>query len=181
MTDEQIVASFQSTKANGDFEELVARHLGRVRDFAFRMVLCDATADDIAQDVFLKVFRNLETFRGDSKFTTWLYRIAVNTAKEHVRRGRVTVSIHESDGQVTGPDHDRPERKAIEDELTAKVEQAMAQLSTKLRTAIVLTSIEELPAKEAAEIEGCTTATMHWRVHQARKQLKLLLQGYLTS
>ncbi len=69
----------------------------------------------------------------------------------------------------------------MDDELAEKIQHAMTQLSTKLRTAIVLTSIEQLPAREAAAIEGCSTATMHWRVHQARKQLKLLLQGYLTS
>jgi DNA-directed RNA polymerase specialized sigma24 family protein len=69
----------------------------------------------------------------------------------------------------------------MDGELASRIEQAMAQLSTKLRAALVLTAIERLPAGEAAAIEGCSAATMHWRVHQARKQLKQHLQGYLKS
>lgn len=178
-TDEQIVASYQATGRDEAFDLLVARHLGRVRDFAYRMVLCNATADDIAQEVFVKVYRNLGNFRGDAKFTTWLYRVTINTVREN-RRGR---SRHPPE-PLAGVDpparaYEQPDRKAMDAELAAEIEKALGLLSEKLRTAIVLTLLEGLPAKEAAAIEGCTVSTIHWRIHQARKELKRTLKRRL--
>lgn len=175
------MADFQTSKSAAALDELVMRHLTTVRNLAYRIVLCNASADDVTQDVFAKVIQHATSFRGNAKFSTWLYRITVNSAKEHIRRRRVTLNIAESNDQIVNAEHQRPEQKIMDDELAGKVEHAMAELSTKLRTAVVLTSIEQLSAKEAAVIEGCSTATMHWRVHQARRQLKRLLHGYLKS
>ncbi len=180
-TDEQLLAEYQASASPAVLDELVARHLGAVRNVAFRMVLCNAMADDITQDVFVKVMHHASSFRGDAKFSTWLYRIAINTAKEHLRRRRVTLEFSGNDDHATSPNHDRPEQQAMDGELATEIEQALAQLSTKLRAALVLTAIERLSVKEAAEIEGCSTATMHWRIHQARKQLKQRLHRYLKS
>ena len=179
ITDEQIVESFQSTKSKGDFEELVARHLGNIRDFAYRMILCASTADDIAQDVFMKAFRNLDNFRGDSKFTTWLYRIAVNTVREYERK-----SFSKKEATIVGIElsakaYEQPDRQAMDAELVESIEHAMACLSEKLRFAFVLTVLEGLNPKQAAAIERCSVATMYWRVHQARKELKNHLQAHL--
>jgi RNA polymerase sigma-70 factor (ECF subfamily) len=180
-TDEQLMAEFQASRSADAIDELVARHLGTVRNLAYRMVLCNTVADDVTQDVFVKVMHHASSFRGSAKFSTWLYRIAVNTAKEHLRRRRVKLDLSENDGHAASPDHERPEKQVIQDELARKIEHAMAQLSPKLRAAVVLLSMERLTAKEAAAIEGCSVATMHWRIHHARKQLKQLLQGYLQS
>lgn len=157
---------------------LVERHLERVRNLAYRLVLCHAAADDVAQEVFLKVLRNANGFRGESSFSTWLYRITVNAAREHLRRTAPTSALPETDPAAPESEHRRPEAEMMQRELIESIEQGLRGLSGKLRAAIVLTAVEGLPAKTAAEIEGCTTATMHWRVHEARKQLKHILDQH---
>jgi len=160
---------------------LVERHLERVRNLAFRLVLCHAAADDVVQEVFLKVMRSAHTFRGQAKVSTWVYRVTVNAAREHLRRKTPTDTLADFDPPAPAGEHRQPDGNLIQTELVATIEQALGGLSDKLRTAIVLTAIEGLPAKTAAEIAGCSTATMHWRVHEARKQLKSLLYGHARS
>lgn len=164
-----------------DLDPLVLRHVGRVRNFVFRMLLCEATADDVTQEVFLQVFCNLHSFRGDSKFTTWLYQISLNVVRQHLRRlaKRETVELDPSTIQASNTAE--PIAGAIGNELEQEIEQALSKLTTKMRTAIVLTMIEQLSPAEAAKVEGCSTATMHWRVHHARKQLKNHLRSYVKS
>lgn len=178
-SDEQLIAKYQSTRSPADLDELFARHLGVVRNLAYRMVLSNSVADDITQDVFISVLRGAHSFRGDAKFSTWLYQITMSTTKVYFRK-------QEKIREIPGEDLDShqhatcpPDQRAMHDELTSEIEQALAKLSTKLRAAIVLTATEHLSAKEAATIEGCSAATMHWRVHQARKQLKQHLHRYL--
>ncbi len=182
--DEQLIANYKASGTTADLDELFERHLGKVRNVAFRIVLCNATADDITQEVFVKVIRSMHTFRGQASFSTWLYRITVNTVREHLRkRSHVhkfvehnqTTDEQQADERQSERQSERPEQAAIFGETVIEVEQALAKLSAKLRTAIVLTAIEHLSPKEAAAIEGCSMATMHWRIHQARKQLKQLL------
>lgn len=183
-SDEQLIEEYQVSKSRDTLDQLVSRHIELVRNVAYRIVLCNAIADDVTQDVFVKVMHHADTFRGKAnrgtaKFSTWLYTITVNTAKEHLRRRRATTSINHNEDAAANPSHNRPEQQVMDDELSTQIEQALAKLTVKLRTAVVLTSIEQLPPKEAAKIEGCSTATMHWRVHQARKQLKQFLHKYL--
>lgn len=158
----------------------MVRYAETVKNLAYRMTLCDAASDDVTQEVFLKVMRHADSFHGKAKFSTWLYRIAINTSKEHLRR-RTNAPLGENHREVPDHDYQRPDQAVMHREMYEEVEQALLLLSPKLRAAIVLTSIEKLPASEAASIEGCSTATMHWRVHQARKQLKRTLQRYLDS
>lgn len=178
-TDEQIIARFQASGDATALEALVERHLERVRNLAYRLVLCNAAADDVAQEVFLKVMHNAQGFRGEAKFSTWLYRITVNTAREHLRRRPTTLPLPENDSSTSIGQHDRPDCEAMQTEFLETVEHALGALSTKLRAAIVLTAVEGLPIKEAATIEGCSTATMHWRIHEARKQLKHTLGRHI--
>ena len=138
-------------------------------------------ADDVTQEVFLKVIRSVHTFRGEASFSTWIYRIAVNTAKEHLRKQTHVRKSQEALHKKNHRPSERPDQVAMLGETIAEVEQALAKISPKLRTAIVLTAIEQLSPKEAATIEGCTTTTMHWRIHQARKQLKQLLHQVLKA
>jgi RNA polymerase sigma-70 factor (ECF subfamily) len=186
-SDEQLVASIQSTGSQRDLEELVERYLPTVRKLAYRVLLRDDEADDVTQEVFMSVVKNLNHFRGESQFSTWLYRITMNAAKNyHCRKRKLrTVLALPGDSLVENQevlDHRsdaRPDRKVLSDELANEIKQALEQLSPKLRSAIVLTSLEQLSPKAAAAIEGCTTTTIHWRVHQARKQLKKSLREYL--
>ena len=178
-TDEQLIARYQASRSTADLDELFERHLGRVRNLAYRIVLCNAAADDITQEVFVKVIRSANTFRGEAGFSTWLYRIAVNTSKEHLRKQSRVKKLHEDLPATSDHPSAQPDQAAIHGETVAEVESALAQLSPKLRAAIVLTAIEQLSPKEAATIERCATATMHWRIHQARKQLKQFLHEVL--
>jgi len=181
LLDEQLLAKYQATRASADLEELFTRHLGVVRNLAYRMVLSNTVADDITQEVFLKVLHHAHTFRGDAKFSTWLYQITMNMAKAHFRKQTTRRERSEEEFDNLRAHESPPDQQAVHAELASEVEQAMGQLSAKLRGAIVLTAIEHLSATEAAAIEGCSTATMHWRVHQARKQLKQLLHRYLKT
>jgi RNA polymerase sigma-70 factor (ECF subfamily) len=174
-TDEQIIARFQASGDTAELGALVDRHLQRVRNLAYRLVLCRATADDIAQDVFVKVMRNAHTFRGEAKFSTWLYRITVNASREHMRKNTTSALLSEYDLPAVINQHGQPEHEAMHSELMETIAGALRGLSDKLRAAIVFTAMEGLSATEAAAIEGCSQATMHWRIHEARKQLKRTL------
>jgi RNA polymerase sigma-70 factor, ECF subfamily len=175
LTDEQILAQFQTSGDVATLGTLVERHLESVRNLAFRLVLCHSAADDVAQEVFLKVMRSAHSFRGEAKFSTWLFRITVNTAREHQRRIKPTDTLLDNELSAITSEHRQPEEQLLHEEFIESVGEALGRLSDKLRTAIVLTAIEGLSAKTAAEIENCSTATMHWRIHEARKQLKPML------
>ncbi|MEQ8211664.1 MAG: RNA polymerase sigma factor [Lacipirellulaceae bacterium] len=180
------MAEYQSTSAPEAFDQLVARHLRRVRNLAYRMTLCHTSADDVAQETFLKILTQPGSYSGRSQFSTWLYRVALNTCKEFLRREATQKKHVRSEEVVSYRDtqaqpHVQPEQQALGTELTKELQSALSMLSTDLRAALVLTAIEQLPAKQAAAVAGCTTTTMYWRVHQARKQLKSLLGDYLAS
>lgn len=181
-TDDEFDARLVERSQRGDrtaLEELVRRHLQRVRGLVFHMLLDHAAADDITQEVLLRAVRGLAQFRGQSRFSTWLYRITWNTIQNH--RGRV-VSI--TDGEIERQEPairecEQPERVILQRELDERIQQGLAVLSPRLRGALVLTVLERLPAHEAAELEGCSIDTLHWRVHEARRQLKEHLADYL--
>jgi RNA polymerase sigma-70 factor, ECF subfamily len=180
-TDEQILAEFQASGDVAILGTLVERHLERVRNLAYQLVLCHATADDVAQEVFLKVMRSVHSFRGEAKFSTWLYQITVNAAREHLRRRAPSDMLSDFDAPTPEGGDQQADSNLIRSELVATIEDALCALSDKLRTAIVLTAIEGLAPKTAAEIEGCSVATMHWRIHEARKKLKPLLHRHVRS
>ena len=165
-------------------DELMERHLAKVRSVVFRMVLDEAVADDLTQDVFLKVFRNLDSFRGESQFATWLYRVALNVAHDFLRSaGRLRVEYHaEFHGELPQPESRdaKPEQAVLRSELLGEIERALSGLSPALRAAMVLTVLEQLSPAEAATIEDCTVDTMYSRIHAARKQLKQSLKHYLS-
>ena len=171
-SDAHIVASYQASGNPEVLGELLRRHIGSVRSLAYQMSFDDAAADDITQEVFLKVMSGLKSFRNESKFSTWLYRITMNTTHIHLRKqkqmvgGNVSLLAEVADRSATVEQH------AINGEVLAQLDNALRDLSPKLRAAIVLTAIQQLSPSEAAAVEKCSTATMYWRIHQARKLLK---------
>jgi len=183
-TDDEFDARLVERSQHGDrtaLEELVRRHLPRVRSMAFHMLLDHAAADDITQEVLLRTVRGLAQFRGQSRFSTWLYRITWNTIQN--QRGRI---VPVTGGDIDWPEPvvrecDQPERVILQQELDERIQQGLAALSPRLRGALVLTVLEQLRPEEAAELEGCSIDTLHWRVHEARRQLKQRLAGYLES
>lgn len=178
--DEQLVAAWRRAGDRGALEALAFRHAPTVRRMVQSMTLDDALADDLAQEVFLRAFRSLESFQGRARFTTWLYRIAMNAVHDALARRRrspidARTSLPLDAVARTEPPGDRAERI----ELDAAVGRALADLPPKLRAAIVLVTIEELDPAEAARVEGCTRATIYWRLHEARKRLAAALREHV--
>ena len=171
-TDEKRVGMFTESGEMRYFDELIQRYTGKVRAMIFHMVFNDADADDITQEVFVRIVNNIHRFRNESRFSTWLYRITLNTARSYlVKRSRNPVMSTE-----TAPDQPghspAPDQILIGGEILTHVTEALAALSPSLRSAITLTAIHGMTVQEAAEVEGCLMATMYWRIHRARKILK---------
>jgi RNA polymerase sigma-70 factor (ECF subfamily) len=181
LSDEKLVACYQDSGDGDAIAELVQRHLPRVNSLVRQMVFDESAADDLTQEVFLRAIRSMSGFRRKSTFGTWLFRIALNTTYNHLKQsgnGRVEYrpTVPEPGGnRSTVPD------AVMEAEVDAEIQAALSELSPKLRAAIVLTCLQQMPVKDAAKAEGCTAATMYWRVHQARKQLQSRLEKYLSS
>jgi RNA polymerase sigma-70 factor (ECF subfamily) len=152
------------------FEDLVRRYQRMIDALAYRMSGAQADAADLAQETFIRAWRQLHTFRGESKFSSWLYRIGINTClnwrKSAARRDRLHREFAEQpDTASTGPDP-----------RSAQVQAALMQLPAKQRAAIILTVYEEMNHAEAARVLGCSETTVSWRVFMARKQLKRWLR-----
>ena len=146
-----------------------------------QMVINDADADDLTQEVFLRAIRGINGFQGKSRLSTWLYRIAMNTVHDFLRgQNRPQPAPGEVLEDLADLRASTPERLAIAGELNNAISAAVGSLPPTLRAAVVLTILQGLRVHEAAEIEGCTAATMYWRIHKARKILKKRLEEYLT-
>ena len=180
-TDEQLVERCQNAGCPPAANELVRRHLRRVRAVIFPMVLDHSVADDLTQETFLRAWRGLNGFRAEARFSTWLTRIAWNVVQDEVSRRERSATVAaesiETACSVTG----RPDEAVLQRELDQQITAALASLSAKLRAAIVLTGLQQLSPDEAAELEGCSVATMYWRIHEARRLLEERLAGSLKT
>ncbi len=151
---------------------------GKVYGLALRLGLGREEAEDGVQEVFLKLQRRLDTFRGESALSTWLYRVALNTLHDHrrrmVRQGRVFAAPFPSDGPGE-PVSTRPESSPLESverrERRVKVRKAMDRLPEKYRTILVLRELEHLSYREVSEILGIPQGTVESRIHRARGKL----------
>lgn len=179
--DDQLIASFKETGQTRFLDELFEPYVGMVRGMIYPMVLNDADADDLTQEIFIRAARGLARFRGHSRFSTWLYRVAMNAVHSFLRkRGSRPVVNGEAADDPPGPAKDRPDRSLMASELDAAIARALDELPPPFRASIVLTILRGVPVMEAARIENVTPATMYWRVHQARRRLKDRLGRYLT-
>ncbi len=162
------------------FEALVAEYEGRIYNMSYRMLGNAEDARDAAQDTFLKAYSSLDRFRGDSSFSTWLYRIAKNACLDMLRkRGRGTVySLDEPLGTEDGEmerqlpgDLPDPEDAALDSEIREAVADAIAGLPPHHRAIIVLRDIEELTYEEIAEVLEVELGTVKSRLYRARAAL----------
>ena len=170
------------------FAQLVARHESRVYGLARRLTGSAADAEDVLQETFVRVYRKLSTFRGEARFSTWLFRVATNCAlmARRRRRRQPTVSLDaylpafERGGRhVRAADHGRAARaEELLDRrrLTAALRQALERLPDRYRTPLVLKDLEDLETREVARVLGLTEAAVRQRVHRAR----LMMRGYLS-
>lgn len=180
LTDESLLATFRQTGDPAHLDPLLRRHLPRVRSMIGQFVFNDADADDLTQEVFLRAVRGLDRFSGRARFSTWLYQVALNVSRSYLsRRGRGLPSGNGQCVERAAAPHDGPAQQASRHEFERAIEHALAGLSDKLRAAVVLIHFQGLSVPEAAEVEGCTRATMYWRVHEARRSLKNQLKEFL--
>ncbi len=168
------------------FDALVLKYQHKVVKLVMRYVRSQAEAEDVAQETFIKAYRALPQFRGDSAFYTWLYRIAINTAKNAVAsRDRSPVSydldhgdraeIYELQGRMK--DGATPEALAMTEEIRATVDAAIEALPEDLRTAIVLREIEGLSYEEIAAAMECPVGTVRSRIFRAREAIDARLKN----
>ncbi len=144
------------------------------------MTLNEADADDLAQTAFISIYKNLHRFRNESSFSTWVYRISVNTAGSFLRRKPdERKNLGDCLSEIPGNPDSRPEISLSAGETDRAVADAVGGLPEDLRSAIVLTAIEGLSCDEAARAANCTKPVLYWRVHRARKLLKRKLKDYL--
>jgi RNA polymerase sigma-70 factor (ECF subfamily) len=169
----------------GAYDLLVLKYQHKVVKLVMRYLRNPADAEDVAQEAFIKAYRALPQFRGDSAFYTWLYRIAINTAKNALaarERNPVTYDLdlqgNDESTDVVGrlKDPETPEGLALTEEIRATVNAAIGELPEDLRTAIVLRELEGMSYEEIAESMECPVGTVRSRIFRAREAIDCRLR-----
>jgi RNA polymerase sigma-70 factor, ECF subfamily len=180
-TDEELVARAQGGDVDS-FNQLIVRWERPIYALAYRVIGREEDARDVCQDAFLRAYRALPGFKGQAKFSSWLYRIALNLCRDWIRRQRrapVSQMPEDTDAAelaaATGP------VESIEDlvarrELSAIVEEAMSVLSEEQRTAIILKEYHGMTFQEIADMQGCPLSTVKTRLYQGLSILRRRLE-----
>jgi RNA polymerase sigma-70 factor, ECF subfamily len=175
----------------GAFEELVDKYRQPITNLVYRTLQDAAEAEDLAQNVFVQVFKSAHRYRVSAKFSTWLYTIARNLCLNEIRRRSRHPADHLELGQPE--QEDQPARQyqdvksfsapdlLLRDELVGKVEEALAGLPENQRTALLLCREEELSYEEIAAVLGCSLSATKSLIHRGRESLKQKLKPYLRS
>jgi len=182
VTDQQLVARVQKGDSRA-FDLLVLKYQHKIFGLISRYVRDADEVQDVAQEAFIKAYRALPNFRGDSAFYTWLYRIAINTAKNYlVSRSRrppgTDVELEDAEYHESGSglrDIENPENALFGAELKAVVEGAISALPEDLRTAITLREFDGLSYEDIADIMGCPVGTVRSRIFRAREAIDVLV------
>ena len=176
--DQELVTRVQQGDKKA-FDLLVLKYQLRVSKLVSRFLRNQSDVPDVVQDAFIKAYRALPNFRGESAFYTWLYRIAINTAKNHLvaqARKSPANSIDAQEAEDYGAsewlkEYVSPEREALATELNAVIHQAMADLPPDLREAITLREIEGLSYEDIAAVMDCPIGTVRSRIFRAREAI----------
>lgn len=185
-TDEELVRRVQAGDKKA-FDLLVLKYQNRIVQLINRYIRDPHEALDIAQDTFIKAYRALPSFRGESAFYTWIYRIAINTAKNHIAtRSRrptdddIDVDIAEQFENAPGlRDQETPEGLLLTEELGHVIQEALDELPDELRTAISLRELDGLSYDEIADVMNCPVGTVRSRIFRARESIDKKLKTVL--
>ena len=177
-TDQQLVEKVQAGDKRA-FDLLVIKYQPRILGLVSRYVNDSHEVQDVTQEAFIKAYRALPRFRGDSAFYTWLYRIAINTAKNHlVARGRrppgTDIEIEDAEHFENGGalrDMENPENNLFSRELAEVVKNAISDLPDDLRTAVTLREFDGLSYEDIAEVMDCPVGTVRSRIFRAREAI----------
>lgn len=183
VTDKQLVVRVQKGDKSA-FDLLVIKYQQKIMSLISRYVRDADEVQDVAQEAFIKAYRALPGFRGDSAFYTWLYRIAINTAKNHlVSRSRrppgSDVDVDDAQYLEVGDalrDQETPESALFGEELRARVNGALDALPDDLRTAVTLREFDGLSYEEIAEVMECPVGTVRSRIFRAREAIDKIVQ-----
>lgn len=186
-SDQQLVKRVQKGDKRA-FDLLVLKYQHKIVAIVSRYIRDSFEVQDVVQEAFIKAYRALPNFRGESAFYTWMYRIAINTAKNHlVARGRrpplSDVAVEDAEyysGSDALKDVDTPENNYFRDELQRVVNDAIRELPEDLRTAVTLRELEGMSYEEIAEVMACPVGTVRSRIFRAReaidKQIKPMME-----
>jgi len=174
------------------FDELLARYQDSIYNYVCKMAGNPQDAEDLAQEVFVRAYQSLGSFRSECSFRTWLFRIATNLCVDaYRRRKRLPAGMVSLDEPISG--HDGEVRREIPDfrsdpqrileakELESRIQRALDALPEKLRAVVLLHDIEGLPYEEIAEIVRCPLGTVKSRLFNARMRLRERLRSYLSG
>ncbi len=171
------------------FRELIEAHRDRVFNITFRMLGNKHEAEDVAQEVFITVFKTIETFREESKFSTWLYRVTVNHCKNRIKylarrhdqnRDELDDTHTEGvNGAPVAPPPSTPDRALEGVQMEKLLQEAIAKLDEEHREVVVLRDVEDLSIEEICEITGLPSGTVKSRLHRARNELRKKLQRHV--
>ncbi|MFO1019924.1 MAG: sigma-70 family RNA polymerase sigma factor [Planctomycetales bacterium] len=182
-TDDELISACRTGNTEA-FGELVCRYQDRLFHGLLRMLGSREDAQDIAQEAFVQAFQKLSSFRGDSAFYSWLFRIAWNSAVSQRRRRKTTTSlesVREQAGVEATDRHPqaRPEHPLELTERRQLVRRALDSLSEEYRTVLVLKEMEEMSYEEIAQILNCPIGTVRSRIHRGREELRERLKIWL--
>lgn len=186
--DQQLVERAQQGDRHA-FDLLVLKYQQKIVNLVMRYVRDPTEALDVAQEAFVKAYRALPGFRGDSAFYTWLYRIAINTSKNYLVTLQRKPPEYELDAQDADlsernyhlRDEETPEGIAMQEQLRQIVEQSIAGLPEELRTAILLREIEGMSYEEIAAAMDCPVGTVRSRIFRAREAIDDAIQPLMES
>ena len=184
-TDEELVRDFLAGDGAA-FEELVTRYQPTVMNMAYRLLGNRSDAADVCQEVFVLLLRKLGSFRGEAKFSTWLYRVSLNACHDYARKSRRNVSLSESPGddlpemeqRLADEGSDAPEASMERAEVQKAVREAIARLPFKFKEIIYLHDISGYNYKEVAEILDISLGTVKSRLNRARNRLAVELRDF---
>lgn len=187
-TDHELVKRVQKGDRRA-FDLLFARYQHKIYGLVSRFVRDTQDIDDVVQEAFIKAYRALPRFRGESAFYTWLYRIAINTAKNYLvaRNRRPPASDIEAedaeflDGGDALRETENPENQLARDELEVAIDSAIRSLPDDLRSAVTLREFDGLSYEQIAEIMDCPVGTVRSRIFRAREAIDVRIRPYLNS
>lgn len=184
--DEEDIQLMQKLAAGEDLalNELMHRWRDRVASFLLRMVGDHATATDLAQETFVRLYTSRKSYKPTAAFSTYLFHIAANLARSHARwKGRhPTVPMEDEDGDLTHEPVDprpTPDAAATLNEKTAMVNKSIARLPAELREALLLFAVEQMSQAEIAAVLRCSVKAVEVRVYRARQMLRQMLDASL--
>lgn len=187
-TDQELVRRVQKGDKRA-FDLLVLKYQHKIAKLISRYIRNPDEVQDVAQEAFIKAYRALANFRGESAFYTWLYRIAINTAKNHLMaQGRrppgsdvdLEDALITEEGAAALSDVDTPEGLALTDEIEQVILATIEALPEELRTAITLRELEGLSYEEIAEAMSCPVGTVRSRIFRAREAIDAKLKPLIT-